>query len=289
MHAPAPRWEHIKIRPMPPARFGHAMALAHGRLAIFGGCLEQSSFFSVSRSYVQTRELWLLELGNFSWSRVDLGEEGSPQERMCHTLTALPDGSLLLLGGRKREGICEDAWLLDVSGEPPAAPLAAPPPALQPAAAEADAQGPQAGAAGTAESAASMAAAAGEQVVAAAGALVAGVAAATGTAARPSQQSGSLFSSLLSFKVRDTSSTAAAGAAGAAPGAAASEAASSKAGEMPSEPATPGSVAGAMAAEASLLSSSAPKSGSLLGECAHRWLHLMPSIAHTVQMHAVAS
>jgi len=32
---------------------------------------------------------------------------------MCHSLTALPDGRLLVIGGRNKEGICRDTWLLD--------------------------------------------------------------------------------------------------------------------------------------------------------------------------------
>jgi hypothetical protein len=37
-----------------------------------------------------------------------------PCERMCHSLTALPDGRLLVFGGRNKEGICRDMWLLDM-------------------------------------------------------------------------------------------------------------------------------------------------------------------------------
>jgi hypothetical protein len=45
-------------------------------------------------------------------------EAGSgPCERMCHSMTPLPDGRTLLLGGRQKEGICKDMWWLDaVSG-----------------------------------------------------------------------------------------------------------------------------------------------------------------------------
>lgn len=40
-----------------------------------------------------------------------------PCERMCHSMTPLPDGRLLVFGGRNKEGICSDMWLLDtVSG-----------------------------------------------------------------------------------------------------------------------------------------------------------------------------
>jgi hypothetical protein len=223
-HAPPPpgarRWTQIKVRPSPSARFGHAVALSGSRVAAFGGCLEQSSFFSVARSYVQTRELWLLDMDSFSWTKVGRGGGGrwcqwcgvevvcvcggggfrggwkggwqgrcwagasllearpaprklpvqagagplqspqpgqacdapapaalraspphavshtshhtrhiahalphpmphppcpppqvdlepGPAERMCHSLTALPSGTLMMLGGRKRDGICE--------------------------------------------------------------------------------------------------------------------------------------------------------------------------------------
>lgn len=36
-----------------------------------------------------------------------------PCERMCHSMTGLRDGRLLLLGGRHKEGICRDMWWLD--------------------------------------------------------------------------------------------------------------------------------------------------------------------------------
>lgn len=36
-----------------------------------------------------------------------------PCERMCHSLTGLSDGRLLVVGGRNKEGICRDMWLLD--------------------------------------------------------------------------------------------------------------------------------------------------------------------------------
>jgi hypothetical protein len=36
-----------------------------------------------------------------------------PCERMCHSLTALPDGRMLAFGGRNKEGICRDMWLLE--------------------------------------------------------------------------------------------------------------------------------------------------------------------------------
>lgn len=32
---------------------------------------------------------------------------------MCHSLTPLPDGRLLVFGGRNKDGICSDMWLLD--------------------------------------------------------------------------------------------------------------------------------------------------------------------------------
>lgn len=36
---------------------------------------------------------------------------------MCHSLTTLSDGRMLLLGGRHKEGICRDMWWLEmVSG-----------------------------------------------------------------------------------------------------------------------------------------------------------------------------
>lgn len=39
-----------------------------------------------------------------------------PGARMCHTLTALSSGRMLLLGGRRKEGICEEAWWMEPFG-----------------------------------------------------------------------------------------------------------------------------------------------------------------------------
>lgn len=49
-----------------------------------------------------------------SWRKVDLDPGGfpAPCERMCHSLTCLADGRLLLLGGRTKEGLCRDVWTL---------------------------------------------------------------------------------------------------------------------------------------------------------------------------------
>lgn len=38
----------------------------------------------------------------------------TPRECMCHSLTPLEDGRALLLGGRRREGICKDAFWLQL-------------------------------------------------------------------------------------------------------------------------------------------------------------------------------
>ncbi|KAF6262051.1 hypothetical protein COO60DRAFT_1699485 [Scenedesmus sp. NREL 46B-D3] len=42
---------------------------------------------------------------------------GGPAERMCASMTPLPDGLLLLLGARHKEGIYQDMWWLDVAGD----------------------------------------------------------------------------------------------------------------------------------------------------------------------------
>lgn len=63
LHLPRPQ---IKLRPCPPPRFGHALALCGGgRLVAFGGCLESSAFLALTRSYVQTNETWVLDLASF--------------------------------------------------------------------------------------------------------------------------------------------------------------------------------------------------------------------------------
>ncbi|MEW5302348.1 MAG: hypothetical protein WDW36_005145 [Sanguina aurantia] len=189
----AARWTALKMRPAPGARFGHAMAVSGSSMALFGGCLDTSSFLSLTRSYAQCRELWVLHLPSFRgdlravrgwgveeggprrhsgsaelrfdgraggqgrvcaeadpaagghrrsvdtrprwcierclpgarrggveltshWRKADLDPGGfpAPCERMCHSLTCLADGRLLLLGGRTKEGLCADVWTLAV-------------------------------------------------------------------------------------------------------------------------------------------------------------------------------
>ncbi|GBF95583.1 hypothetical protein Rsub_08564 [Raphidocelis subcapitata] len=145
--AVAARWVQLRLKGGgPSSRFGHALvavasppdsaagaappasagdAPASGRVFVFGGCVDSSAFPFLSRSYAQTAELWCADLAANTW--VHIQPEGSPPpadgdsaaaaapppwpcERMCHTLTPLPDGRVLLLGGRCREGIRDDAW-----------------------------------------------------------------------------------------------------------------------------------------------------------------------------------
>ncbi|KAL6764475.1 hypothetical protein V8C86DRAFT_1592041 [Haematococcus lacustris] len=131
------RWTLVKARPSPPGRFGHSFVLAGAQQALmFGGCLDTSSFLSLSRSYVQCSELWALNLASFSWSKINPERSSSappsaavqllgnsshtahslsqpwPPERMCHSMAALSGGRLLLVGGRRKEGICQDVWWL---------------------------------------------------------------------------------------------------------------------------------------------------------------------------------
>ena len=103
-------------------------------LYTFGGCIDHSTLPFLARSYAQTQELWAADLSQPVWvgplTRFDAGGGGIgaphgadwPSERMAHTLTPLADGRALLLGGRWREGICSDAWWLQlvsvVSGPP---------------------------------------------------------------------------------------------------------------------------------------------------------------------------
>ncbi|KAG2448710.1 hypothetical protein HYH02_006066 [Chlamydomonas schloesseri] len=156
------KWTQIRLRPAPSGRFGHAMAACGSRLAVFGGCLDQSSLLSFSRSYVQCNELWVLDMATFSWHRVEppdgvaavsaaalddpqlhhhlevqqqLAPGASPPllllpvERMCHSLVAVGEGRLLLVGGRKRDGICAESWWLFMGPDNLTPALTVPPPA----------------------------------------------------------------------------------------------------------------------------------------------------------------
>ncbi|KIZ03963.1 hypothetical protein MNEG_3997 [Monoraphidium neglectum] len=158
---PGPRFGHAAVvLPSPPsAPDGHSAEAAaadpgaapaaaptcSGLLAVFGGCMDQSSFPYLARSYVQTAELWLGDMGALTWVQLPQPSSGAPasaaassqpaspagsspaapaawpRERMCATLTPLRDGRVLLLGGRWREGICDDLWWLEPPDELPAA------------------------------------------------------------------------------------------------------------------------------------------------------------------------
>lgn len=118
------RWTQIKLRPAPQARFGHAMAVSGRRVYVWGGCLDQTSLFALAKNYVQCRELWVLDLTSFSWLKLESeGIEGvAPLERMCHSLTACSANRLISIGGRRRDGICEDSWWLNLDADTPEGP-----------------------------------------------------------------------------------------------------------------------------------------------------------------------
>eukprot|EP00198_Chlamydomonas_reinhardtii_P013324 XP_001702661.1 predicted protein [Chlamydomonas reinhardtii] len=131
------KWTQIRLRPAPSGRFGHAMAACGSRLAVFGGCLDQSSLLSFSRNYVQCNELWhrveppdgVAAVSGAALDdpqlhhHLDMQQQQAPGasppllllpvERMCHSLVGggAGEGRLLLVGGRKRDGICaESCW-----------------------------------------------------------------------------------------------------------------------------------------------------------------------------------
>jgi hypothetical protein len=59
------------------------------------------------------------EGGQLSATSSDAGSPEAPawpRERMCATLTPTRDGRMLLLGGRWRDGVCDDAWWLQPVG-----------------------------------------------------------------------------------------------------------------------------------------------------------------------------
>lgn len=76
----------------------------------FPAACETSHGVYVHGGMWQTRNDDLLELIGSSFSAAEVQEK--PEARMCHSLTSLQDGRLLLVGGRTRPGtVLNDVWL----------------------------------------------------------------------------------------------------------------------------------------------------------------------------------
>lgn len=68
---PTCRWTPIKVRPCPGPRFGAAACQMPGErenlICMYGGCVDASASFvlSLTRTYAQTDECWMLDLASF--------------------------------------------------------------------------------------------------------------------------------------------------------------------------------------------------------------------------------
>lgn len=96
-------WRELAVEPRPPARNLYAMAFdeAAGRLVLFGGSTEDGP----------ANDLWFFDSAGGSWeAQSPAGEAPSP--RFGHDAVWLPEGSLIVFGGRDGSQDLNDLWRL---------------------------------------------------------------------------------------------------------------------------------------------------------------------------------
>eukprot|EP00775_Hariotina_reticulata_P005010 gene5010-5251_t len=104
-----------------PRAFHSAVALPGQQVLVFGGHILTLDQDHSRKRRTFYNDVWLLDTALRDGEAAGAGSAaagggggggGVPSERMCHSLSRLPGGRLLLLGGRHKDGICQDQWWL---------------------------------------------------------------------------------------------------------------------------------------------------------------------------------
>jgi len=98
------QWQELHPASSPPARFGHAMALAGTDVYLFGG--------RPSTTGQPFADLWRWDRSAEQWMEVPRGDGPWPPARSFHSMIGL-DGRLLLYGGLGASSVLGDLWLFD--------------------------------------------------------------------------------------------------------------------------------------------------------------------------------
>jgi len=101
------RWAHLNtIGYSPPPVAGHSASIIGNRMIIFGGSHGLGS---------RTNEVWVLDLEEAAWSRVEIGG-CQPSARYGQTQIVVDDDHILIIGGcGGANTLYSDVWLLDMS------------------------------------------------------------------------------------------------------------------------------------------------------------------------------
>jgi len=100
-------WQTVpQSEPWPTARHGHAMCSVDMQIFLFGGVLENGSSSS---------ELWMYDVNGSGWQLIATVSTVQPPARSGHTLTAVDDNWLYVIGGRTSDGeFVSDIYMLSV-------------------------------------------------------------------------------------------------------------------------------------------------------------------------------
>ena len=105
----------------PTPRRGHSISFLNGRVYMFGGLTKRCvcDLKSICREdVVYSNEVWMLNAITNIWKllvghSLDPSNEIVPTGREQHSASVLPNGEIVMIGGKNKDSIFGDAWLLD--------------------------------------------------------------------------------------------------------------------------------------------------------------------------------
>lgn len=100
-------WTRYDSATRPPPRSGHAAVMHRGFMYVFGGEFSNKSL----TQYRHYRDLWRLDLEDFSWEKIDA--RGGPSARSGHRMCVVK-GKLLVFGGYFDSGFGENKYYNDL-------------------------------------------------------------------------------------------------------------------------------------------------------------------------------